>query len=312
MAKLREYQTLEVKSRYFDLQTEISTPAEFDKFWLEIEGLEEECRYRGASEAKYMMYSSAQRMWIEREIQSLGTDYKTFIKRLIDEAANWNNQTINNFFKTMDLSLLHPLAYLSYMQHFGVPTTLLDFSESPFMALFFMVEGISQWGTDNKIEHYASFYAVKKQNGELAELFDYYYSEEEESAEDEAKLFERLFQLPFQMIFDREYYKGLLTNSRIVNQDGCFCQNNSPDRPLEQQYYDSLPNLQQLVRKDQKIDLFQDLGYSRKLARCWNINKNLKPYILKKLREEKGITRDFVYPDNSKLPTATLNAVLEA
>src|SRR5690606_2232532 len=79
---------------------------------------------------------------------------------------------------------------------------------------------------------------------------------------------------------------SLNNNLNIVNQDGIFIFNKSPVLSLEE--------LGMKVSKEQNPDSSYAFCY------CYNINKELKDYVLKKL-ESINVNKDSIYPDPYKL-----------
>lgn len=88
--------------------------------------------------------------------------------------------------------------WLALAQHHGVPTRLLDWSESPFVSLFFAV-----WAND---EDDAGLYIVRRPEGELAGS------------------------CPFSQSQEAFFYPGYVT-PRLVSQRGVFTVHPDPSRP---------------------------------------------------------------------------------
>jgi hypothetical protein len=88
--------------------------------------------YRGHANADWLLQSS-----LERIIGAKWSD---------DEARRFEEYSLAQFqskFHLYDRENVKPeskLAWLSIMQHYGVPTRLLDFTESPYVALYFALE----------------------------------------------------------------------------------------------------------------------------------------------------------------------------
>ena len=162
---LPEYKTFDEKARFFAPENlahgypfVINTTEEFDKLYdiLQREQTNSGNRllFRGVSEAKYQNFTSAQRLWLKNECRA-GCPFDM----MIDNALCHIKQ--NNILKEYLLSLNvvpNDLYYLTFLQHFGAPTPMLDFSHDLNMGLFFAFDYCDTTNPDNEIENYVSLY----------------------------------------------------------------------------------------------------------------------------------------------------------
>lgn len=294
--KLEEYSTIDEKEALF-----INGKSRID---LNIEKLFEEIRkyhedgdsfvFRGLSEAKYKMYNSAQRVYINQELHrqvppdSIAEHYKTFICQLIESTKSWNSGVIQKLLISSGIDENNALAYLSYMQHFGVPTPLLDFSSNPYVALFFAIDNLNYLPSDNEIDNYFSFYYTHTD----APAFEGWKYVFDENLKKKGITYETIDENEMSIILpDNELYK--ITNSvNIVNQKGLFFYNNHPWYPLERTYREYVDSL----KKEWGEEKFKKAMIHETLSGCFNIHKSLIPAIKKKLNDL-GINKSYIYPD---------------
>ena len=163
---LEEYSSFEEKKEFFN-NGEIKIDHNIEKIFEEIKKFKEEGDsfiFRGCSEAKYRLYNSAQRLYINQELHkqvppdSISEHYKDFISKLIESCKKWNNGVIKKLLENAGIQEDNSLAYLSYMQHYGVPTPFLDYSYNPYDSLFFAIDNLNDQSSDNEIDNYFSFY----------------------------------------------------------------------------------------------------------------------------------------------------------
>lgn len=111
---------------------EIST---IDNLLEVVNGLPNSFMFRGQSNAGWPLQSSLERV--------VGNKWSSH------EAQKFEEFSLSQFkskFHLYDKENVQPsskLAWLSIMQHYGVPTRLIDFTESPYVALYFALEGYS-------------------------------------------------------------------------------------------------------------------------------------------------------------------------
>lgn len=294
--KLEEYSTIEEKETLF-----INGGSKID---LNIEKLFDEIRkfyedgdsfvFRGLSEAKYKMYNSAQRIYINQELHrqvpsdSISEHYKNFISQLIESTKTWNNGVIKELLINSGIDENNALAYLSYMQHYEIPTPLLDFSYNPYVALFFAIDNLNYVGSDIEIDNYFSFYYTHTD----ATAFEGWKYVFDESLKKKGITYEIIDENDMSIILpNNELYK--ITNSvKIINQKGLFFYNNHPWYPLERTYKEYID----FVKKEWGDEKFGKAMIHETLSGCFNIHKSLIPAIKMKLNEL-GITKNYIYPD---------------
>jgi hypothetical protein len=97
--------------------------------------------YRGHADATWALQSSLERM--------LGAGWSNEQAQLFEENSISQFQSKFHLYDKENIEPDSKLAWLSIMQHYGVPTRLLDFTESPYVALYFALEAYNpQSGAD--------------------------------------------------------------------------------------------------------------------------------------------------------------------
>lgn len=154
--KLPEYKAIKDKGEFFDSYI-IETSKDFESFYnyfASKKGL----IYRGVNEAKFHIYTSAQRFWLTDNLKSQST-FNEFIGKLLCKLKSDN--TIIEYLKSTDVAYNDVLG-LAMLQHFGAPSTFIDFSLDLNCALFFAFDGMKKGNSENEIDDYVSLYIVKR------------------------------------------------------------------------------------------------------------------------------------------------------
>lgn len=279
--------------------------------------------YRGVNEAKYKMYTSAQREWIVREWERSGITFIDFIASVLNGLKK--NNFFNEFYKSMNV-IVNDLLCMAFLQHYGAPAPLLDFTTDINKALYFATEDFKYpvTGSDS-IDNYISLYVLKLnnyvpsidellydgiKNGKIA-LENFF--KEYPNIPVNAEILERINKLiewkagngvlnetyKFKVEYipnpnDMKPVKSILnerlfySNPNIIAQSGCFILNTSEKQPLEE-YIHSNDNVHDIV--------------------CLDIHKSLCDYI-KKSRLA-GISRSTLFPDFNETAKQSYNAFKE-
>lgn len=88
--------------------------------------------YRGHANADWPLQSSLERI--------IGSKWSAEKAKLFEEDSLAQFQSKFHLYDRENVKPDSKLAWLSIMQHYGVPTRLLDFTESPYVALYFALE----------------------------------------------------------------------------------------------------------------------------------------------------------------------------
>lgn len=308
--KLPEYKELQEKTGYFDISV-IETPKDFESFYSGFAN-EKGLIYRGVNEAKFHIYTSAQRFWLTDNLKSQSS-FTEFIGKLLCKLKSDN--TIIEYLKSTDVAYNDVLG-LAMLQHFGAPSTLIDFSLDLNCALFFAFDGMKKGNPDDEIDDYVSIYVVDRKSLDnsllpnLTEMYAYGMESGTKMLEDliaeEPKIRVDYSQIQnlekFVCWYDPSNPQGGLSslnttcyignplveksfstykgnqklywsNINLIAQKGCFILNTHESQPLE--------------------EFMASKGYK---IICFNIHKTLSEYIKDKIK----LRNDDIYPDLHK------------
>jgi len=320
MAELPMYESLESKKPFFKNRDKgsfkINTKKELDKW---VEEIEDEIKksksattfiYRGVAEAKYKIFTSAQRFWITNNMKQWAEkSYLAFTNDLI-KAAKDNKliDTVFNLYNFKDSE--RDLPILSLLQHYGAPTPLLDWTYSLKVALFFGTEGIKKEGTSckHKIDEYFSIYRINKRDylGEFLHVKDFQYKydtsippfqklmefgEEPNDESSNGVYYISDFEVNGESIDKDKGFPKLIIrtkkpltsvyNQNIIPQKGLFILNPYSDKSLEE-IFNPNPDGPSLP-----LHPFE----------CFNIHKDLLEYLRRKIDVQDEINTKFIYPE---------------
>lgn len=161
--------------------------------------------------------------------------------------AGWNTQSAQKFedfslerfqskFHLYDMENCQPsskLAWLAAMQHYGVPTRLVDFSESPYVALYFALEAFSYTTKDSFSLYIFDYRAILDRSIEYIKSVDRDFNESRQSIQrQQDEIFEK--------IVDRFSYdiawitEPKVLNARIDRQSGSFLLSGNRGKKIEE------------------------------------------------------------------------------
>jgi hypothetical protein len=209
-------------------EVNLSTPEELIRA---LNSLPSHYIFRGQANAEWKLESSLERI--------------TGDKWCSEEARRYEELSLARFqskFHLYDRENTEPqslLAWLSLMQHYGVPTRLIDFTDSPFVALYFAFEtykssskkDLSIFAIDYRAIRLASVAHIRKNDNN----FQY---KDEEIYDQQDVIFDKV-------IDPRAYEIAWVTepkvhNVRLDRQGGCFLVSGSRDKRIQDVLDDSL------------------------------------------------------------------------
>ena len=326
---ISEYETTLQKSNSFD-QINIDTEEQFDKIYQEFK-LKTDFLFRGQKEAKWRLYSTLQRNWILNKLDDKFESYQAILEKLVEAGRSLYNERYIELLGEKHDDANNDIAVLSFLQHHGCPTPLLDWTYKFQNALFFALDGLQNDVHKKEIDGYFSVYFIKEQDFEKGGMRDLIYESIESTQEfaldkmiemvtDNEKLkAEMKERFKGRKAIDIKRVKGsgmighMLKIERMIKfpvtyfgdgkpDDISFSLNNSKNIQNQAGVFtwnsDSTKPLEMVVN-EQNIEVgkenepAEDKQY--KLCECFNINKNLADHIMQILNTD-GITKEFIYP----------------
>ena len=305
------YESFEEKSEVFKENFKIDNEEEVDSIVSMYSSHEKDFLYRGINTATYKLYSSSQVQWMLSDAISKKTNIEVYYNFIMDsiELTRENNR-VKQYIKDNGISD-NDLFILALMQHYGMPSPVLDFSHSIFGALYFAWDKCDRTlsDTQTQLSDYTSLYVINKKidwvncsvqnvmRNSAEQLNDMLQKDKLFTAgmvdtKDVEKEFLKLPYLKFKdwnfvavednpenpvkisipaLKFDCEYQ---IINDRIISQQGMFIANNTLDKPL--------------------VELMND-WCKEKYFVCYNIHKKLLDYIKQKYFDTNDINEERMY-----------------
>lgn len=167
--KIPNYISTEEKRKVFPYgYCMINTPTEFDEWYKKISSSKINL-HRGVHEAYYKNFSSVQRMAFINEIE----DPHKLLTKEISQLRCSNEHLHEKFCNSLDVSC-SDMYLMSFAQHYGGISPLIDFSYSLDKALYFMIDDVkypSQGASTGSFENYMSLYSLIYDEGLENDLF---------------------------------------------------------------------------------------------------------------------------------------------
>lgn len=180
--------------------------------------------FRGQADATWPLQSSLERV--------IGSEWCAENARKFEELSLIQFRSKFHLYDRENVQPASKLAWLSIMQHYGVPTRLLDFTESPYVALYFALEG-STPSLQRDMALYAFDYTAI-----LDESIKHIKTKDNGFNETRATLYVRQDEV-FEQVVDRFAYDIIwigepkLLNARLDRQAGSFLLSGNLDRRIE-------------------------------------------------------------------------------
>ena len=293
MATLPTYQSLETKGNAFE-QRVINTKEDVQEFFMsniKENIVEEKTRrfiYRGVTNSRYKIFSSAQRNFAEKELVNI-TTYDNLIAGTIQQALDYQDGLLRKYLQGFNIPFDIPV--LSFLQHYGAPTPLIDWTYNVEVAAFFATDGQKHIASNTDIDNYFSIYCIDKKacGDDLMNiskwLADIYWrimlAREQHPEADASEVINRFkefnyftfrdLSLFFVSDFERIENIPAITsqsNLNILNQQGLFIFNSSENEPLESFF-------------GTQGDRFSGLPR----IKCFDFHKSLYYYVLNEITE---------------------------
>lgn len=326
---ITEYDTILQKRLFFD-QINIDSQEQFDEIFEKLKN-KDNILFRGVREAKWRLYSKLQREWVKKRLYDTEISYQKFIELLVNNARKEQKGVLSKFLYLNRIDPYNDIAVLSFLQHYGCPTPLLDWTYSFLNSLYFALDKIEYEEKKSGIDDYFSIYYIEETyfksssirniiteglKGEKFKSLVLNNIRKQGAQEDEIEKI--VSEKGLHQVAKMLHSKGLITFMTKIEHlikfpisyfsdfdkenDLLFSLNNNPNIVNQHGTFtwnaDSSKPLEQMGNEQVKEEHGNADGY--KFCSCYNINKKLIDHARKRIKKE-GIVKNFIYPDPTKI-----------
>ncbi len=292
MDKLEEYDTLDSKRNYFSKDmTNITSKDQLIDVIKELSKRGKKL-FRGVSEAKYKLYTSGQREFIQQDYYTLDIQYVQFMKALLQNLRN--NVDLMDYCKVANI---HPNdSYcFTYLQHYGAPTPYIDLTMDIKTALFFCIHNMSVEKAESEIDHYCSLYYIEETE------IDYITKRYEQ-------IIERDKTNPIPNPQDKNYLKQEMLKLENLQKMELFYIDSSTTEGYfnQKRLIFRMPNRNMVAQKGVLLyNSSDELPLEKRLKQihCINIHKSLCDFIRNNYLE--SVTKDKLFPNEYHIAQGT-------
>lgn len=156
---MREYNSFDEKVSHFKNCKKVHTVRELKDV---VEELDHEMRqkelhtvFRGVNESRYRLFNSFQRLWNTRKFGELGVEPLQAAQSMLNQFNR--GHVVRKYLKQLGV-IYNDWLMLSFLQHYGAASPLLDFSKNYKVALFFACKDVEFYESANELGDYISIY----------------------------------------------------------------------------------------------------------------------------------------------------------
>ena len=323
---LSQYETLLQKSIFFT-QVNIETREEFDEVFDKY-AKSEHILFRGLNEAKYRLYSSLQREWITSKLYEKHKTYESFLETMIKNARLQEGKVLVKYLDKIGVDSENDLAVLSFLQHYGCPTPLLDWTYSFPNALFFALQNLKEPQGKWEIEKYFCVYYLEEdffERASMQKVFDMGLGEQKNKFKQEfveqlksSGVFEGLFEKlitpehitkMFYMLHGKQLMTYMTKIEKLVKAPMLYFSDEKTDTHLKYNLNTNMNIVNQNgvftwnanpTKPIEHIpfEKFKENESTKTVlfSKCININKELASHVKKRITKL-GITKRYIYPN---------------
>ena len=197
----------------------------------EINSLENHYIYRGQANAEWKLCSALERI--------IGDYWNAEKVKYFEDFSLKSFKPKFHLYNVENYTPSSKLSWLATMQHYGIPTRLLDFSESPYVALYFALESFN-YCADNNLALYAVDYKSVLDNSIKyikCHNTNYKKSKLDIYGEQDDIFDEFIDPISHDIIWITE---PTLLNTRIDRQAGCFLLSGNRSKKIEEVLFSEL------------------------------------------------------------------------